>query len=229
MRSALVFLVVGVTALLSGCAEPLQRSLRFNPDVLSTHGRVGVAMTPVPKPNTEFPGAGCLLCMATAEAAHSTLSSYVQSLPTDDLSRLKEDFAEALRKKGVDAIVISEPLVVDALAENSAKGANIARRDFTPLKVKYKIDKLVVFSIGKHGISRSYSSYVPTGDPRGVLRATGYIVNLNDNTYDWYKTVVVSRAGERNWDEPPKFPAITNVYFEAIERGKDSFMEPLGQ
>jgi hypothetical protein len=153
----------------------------------------------------------------------------VQGLPTEDLARLKDEFADALRKKGVDAVVIAEPLDLETLAENSARAPNAARRDFSPLKQRYKVDRLVVLSITTHGISRSYSSYIPTSDPRGFVRGTGYAVNLSTNAYDWYKTIAVSRPGDNKWDEPPKFPGITNMYFEAVERGKDSFLEPLNR
>jgi hypothetical protein len=60
-----------------------------------------------------------------------------------------------------------------------------------------------------------------------LLQGVGYIVNLKNNTYEWYLPVLVTKAADQNWDEPPKFPGLTNAYFQALEIGKDSFLRPL--
>ena len=229
MRNGFYLLVAGAVAFLSGCAGPRQPPVPLSQELLAPGGRVGVAMTRIPKPNTEFPGAGCLLCMATAEAAHQSLTAYVQSLATDDLARVKDEFADALRKRGVNAIVIAEPLDLESFPERDRSGANAAHRDFSSLRKKYQIDRVVVLSIGTHGVSRSYSSYIPTADPRAFVRGTAYAVNLTTNSYEWYKTVAVSKFGAGKWDEPPKYPGLTNMYYEAVESCRDSFLDPLNR
>ena len=211
--------------LLGGCAA-MQKPVALKQDVLAPGARIGVAMAPIPKANTDFPGAGCLLCIAAAEATHSTLTAYVQTLPTDDLASLKDELAAALRKKGVDAVVIAEPLKVDELPENAIAGDNIARRDFSALRKKYGVDRLLLIQVTALGVTRNYSAYVPTSPPMGSLRGTGSIVNLSTNTYEWHKIVAVTRASDKTWDEPPKFPGMSNAYFQALELGKDSFLEP---
>ena len=50
-------------ALLAGCAAPVQQPVNLAPDFMSTkakQGRLGVVMAELPKPDTQFPGAGCL-------------------------------------------------------------------------------------------------------------------------------------------------------------------------
>ena len=79
------------------------------------------------------------------------------------------------------------------------------------------------------GFTRTYSAYIPTSDPKALLRGAGYIVNLNNNTYEWYMPVIITKSADKNWDEPTKFPGLTNAYFHALELGKDRFFEPLGK
>ncbi|MBE0620149.1 MAG: hypothetical protein IH605_06120 [Burkholderiales bacterium] len=183
-------------------------------------------MTALPKIDTHLRGADCLLCMAVAAGMNSTLTTYTQTLPYEDLPKLKNKVAELIRKKGTNATVIAEDLKIDALTDFDPKGLNIAKKDFSSLKGKYNIDKLLVIDITAIGMLRTYSAYVPTSDPKGMLEGTGYIVNLSNNTYEWYMPVSVVKSTDNNWDEPPKFPGLTNAYFETLEIGKDSFLKP---
>jgi hypothetical protein len=37
--------------------------------------------------------------------------------------------------------------------------------------------------------------------------------------------VNIIKAAEGNWDEPPKFPGMTNAYFQTIELARDRLRE----
>ncbi len=216
-----------VAIVLGGCATTPQQSVPLDQNTLvSRESRLGVAMTALPKVDTHLRGADCLLCMAVASGVNSTLTPYTQTLPYEDLPKLKNDVAELIRRKGTNATVIAEDLKIDALRDFDAKGPNIARKDFSSLKKQYNIDKLLVIDITAIGMLRTYSAYIPTSDPKGVLEGTGYIVNLSSNTYEWYMPVNVVKSTDNKWDEPPKFPGLTNAYFQALEIGKDRFLKP---
>ena len=215
---------------LGGCVTPPQAPVPLAEGSLNSQtGRLGVAMTALPKVDTEFPGAACLLCMATAATANSSLTAHANTLPYEDLPKLKNVVADLIRGKKVDVLVIPENLKVDQLSDYRTAGPNTAKKDFSSLKLKYKIDKLLVIDITALGFTRTYSAYIPTSDPKSLLRGAGYMVNLSNNTYEWYLPVVVSKGADRNWDEPPKFPALTNAYFQGLELGKDRFLEPFGK
>jgi hypothetical protein len=219
--------LAAVSILLAGCATPPQQPVPLTDSALrSNQAKVGVAMTALPKVDTHLPGAGCLLCVAAASLANQSLTSHAQTLPYEDLPLLKEEVAALLRKKGIDAVVVTEDVNVDALGNYTGQGANAARKDFSPLAKKYNVDKLLVINISMLGFERQYSAYVPTSDPKGVLRGTGFMVNLKDNTYDWYLPVNVLKSADGKWDEAPKFPGLTNAYFQALELGKDEFRKP---
>jgi hypothetical protein len=91
------------------------------------------------------------------------------------------------------------------------------------------VDRLLVIDITTLGVMRPYSAYVPTGAPRGILEGRGYLVNLSNNSYEWYQRVQVYRAADGQWDEPPKFPGLTNAYYQVIELGKDDFLKPFNR
>jgi hypothetical protein len=218
---------IAFATLMGGCASSPQQPVQLNEHVLDAQsGRLGVAMTKLPKADTQLKGADCLLCIAAASAANYSLTSHAYTLPTEDLGKLKEDVAERVRKKGLAVTVVAEDLDLKALEDYGPNGTNIAKKDFSTLKQKYNIDKLVVIDITAVGFLRTYSSYIPTSDPKAMLQGAGYIVNLNSNSYEWYLPVSITKSADGNWKEPPHYPGLTNAYFQAVEMGRDAFIEP---
>ncbi len=230
MQTRFGLTLAAVAIFLGGCASTPQYAVSLSHDAVGTQaGHIGVAMTPMPKLDTQLPGADCLLCIAAASVMNSSLTSHAHTLTYEDLPQLKNQVAKLLREKGTDAVVIDESLDIDALPDFATKGQNIARKDFSPLGQKYKIDRLVVIDLTALGFIRTYSSYIPTSDPKALLKGTGYIVNLKNNTYDWYQPVTITKSADQNWDESPKYPGLTNAYFQVLELGKDSFLEPFAK
>jgi hypothetical protein len=221
VRFAIVLACLAI--FLSGCATPPQQPIQMDLHALKS-GRIGVAMTHLPKVDTYLPGTGCLLCMAAAAATNSTLTTHAQTLPYEDLPKIKNAIADLMRKKGMEVTVIEEDIDLEALGDFGSPGQNVARKDFSSVRKKYNIEKLVVININALGFIRTYSSYFPTSEPKGYLRGAGYMVNLSNNTYEWYLPVEITRSADRNWDEPPKYPGLTNVYFQVLEIGKDTFL-----
>lgn len=228
MRWSLVAATTVMGIFLSGCAVKPQQPVALGQDALGAKsGRVGVAMSALPKVDTYFPGAGCLLCYAFASASNASLTKYAETLSHDDLSALKEDVAAALRKKEVDVVVIREPIDLKSLPDVRTEVPTTARKDFSSLRAKLAVDKLLVIDVPLVGYVRPYSSYVPTSDPKATVSGSSYLVDLKTNTYSWYQPIDISRSADGKWDEPPKFPGLTNAYFQALEAGRDSVLKPL--
>lgn len=211
---------------LTGCVAPPQTPIPLAGTTLNNTARIGVVMTVLPPVEMNLPGAGCLLCLAAASIANSSLSTHTKTLPYEDLPKLKNQVAAALGKKAKDVTVIETPLDLASLPDAANKGPNLASKDFSSLQKKHGLDKLLVIEIKAVGMERTYSGYIPTGAPLSVLDGAGYLVNLSNNTYEWFKPVRVTRAADGNWDEPPKFPGLTNAYFQVLEMGKDEFVKP---
>jgi hypothetical protein len=228
MKRNIAIAAAAALVFLTGCASPPQQPLTLSDKVFVQKGvRIGVAMNKLPKVDTSFPGAGCLLCLAAASVANSSLTTHTQTLPSDDLVRLKTEVAELLNKKGQTAVVISEDLNISDLPSAGKAGPNLAKKDFSALKTKYQLDKLLVIEIDAVGISRPYASYVPTGEPKGSVSGKGYVVNLADNSLEWYLPVTQQKSANGTWDEAPSFPGLSNAYFQAVEAARDSILQPL--
>lgn len=222
MRNVISILLLSLV--LSGCVPPPQNAVQLDQNLLSNKSaKVGVVMAPLPKVDTHFPGAGCLLCIAAASAANSSLTRHANTLPYEDLPKIKHTVADLMRKKGMEVVVIEENIDLESLNTNSGAGPNTARKDFSPLRTKYSVDRLLVLEINALGFIRTYSAYFATSEPKAYFRGVGYIVNLSNNAYDWYMPVEISRSAQGGWDEAPKFPGLTNAYFQILEVGKDSF------
>jgi hypothetical protein len=210
-----------------GCASNPQQPVAFADNPLTAHsGRVGVVMTALPKVDTSFPGAYCLLCLAAASAANSSLTKHTHTLTGEDLLTLKEGIADRLRKKGVDATVIAENLNTSALKDFKGTGTNVAKKDFREFKDKYKVDRLVVIDVTTLGIMRNYTAYIPQGEPTANLVGTLSVINLSTNTYEFFAPINQSKGAEGKWDEPPDFPGLTNAYYAVVESGKTVIQTP---
>lgn len=227
MKVRFGFILSAIVVFVSGCTSVPQQSVSLSHNAFNSQaGRIGVAMTALPKQDIRLPGADCLLCIAAASIANSSLINHTKTLSYEDLPTLKNRLADLLRKKGADVTVIEGNLNLESLRDFSTKEPNFARKDFSPLRQKYNIDRLLVIDIVAIGFIRTYSAYIPTSDPKALLEGTGYMVNLKNNAYDWYQPISVTRSTDQNWDEPPKFPGLTNAYFQVLEIGKDRFFEP---
>lgn len=228
-RRGAVFVVLAAILGMAGCASKPQAPVDLPPGYLGAPkaGRIGVVMSELPKPDTEFPGAGCLLCLAVANGLHSALSKEVQSFSTAELKPLVGDLTALLNKRGMNAVAIDEPLKIRDLPDlKHDDPTNKARKDFSGLKAKHQIDRLLVVDITALGVWRSYSAYVPTDQPKAVLNGSAAIVDLSSHTLEWYLPLNLSRSADGTWDEPPKFPGLSNAYYQLLESGMDMVKKP---
>ena len=211
----------------SGCATVKQTPVALAKNTTDGQaGRIGVVMTALPKIDTHLPGAGCLLCIAVASGMNSKLTAHAATLTYEDLPKLKNEVAGLLRKNGANVMVIQEDLDLKTLPDAATTGINLSGKDFSSLQRKHQIDRLLVIKVDMIGFERVYSGYIPTSDPKSLFEGVGYIVNLKTNTYDWYHPVRITKSADHTWDEPPKFPGLTNAYFQSLEMGKDQFLQP---
>lgn len=227
-RIALLFLLAAL--LVSGCATPPQSRVGFAGNYFDTRtGRIGVVMSEIPKPDTAFPGADCLLCLATASIANSDMTSVVQTWSADELSPLKAELAATLKARGQHTVTINEALKMESIPDRSGAEPGFARKDFSAWKQRDGLDRLLVVNLRALGARRNYSAYVPTGAPRAVFQVEAYIVDLASHKLDWYESFDLARLVEGNWDEPPKFPGLTNAYFQVLEDGKDAIKRAIAK
>ncbi len=213
-----------LTALLSvGCAS-VQKPIAVEDGLYTKANKVVVVMEPIPDPTTHFPGADCLLCMATAEGLHMTLGDHAETLDGAEFKLSKSELAGHLKEKGVDAIVLDDPLVVKDLPKIKAEGENAVPRDFSEVASPHDGTHVLVISVSRIGISRAFASYVPTEDPVAIVEGIGYLIDVRDNTYDWYQPFKVVKGVEGEWDQPPDFPKLTNAFYQVLAEARDEIL-----
>lgn len=229
----LALMVVSTSLLLVGCAStPPQEPITLAPDWHQTarDGRVGVLLSAVPKPDTNFPGADCLLCMGVASVMHSSLTTHVRTLTSDELKPLQADLVSLLKARGIDAVAINEPLkLADLPTLQTNEPLNKAPKDFSSFKTKHNVTRLLVVDIGSVGVWRSFSGYVPTEMPRAVVHGSAFVVELSNHRLEWLHKLEVRRGAEGAWDEPPKFPGLTNAYYQALDTALEEIKKPFAK
>lgn len=217
----------GLTA---GCAEAPVASVQLAPDAINKEsGRIGVVMSAIPKVTTNFPGASCLLCLATASMSNSALTKHTETLGAEDLPKVKDAVAALLRKKDPQVVALPDNIDVQKLRDYGGKEPGMARKDFRPLREKYQVDKLIVIDILSLGIVRPYSAYIAAGDPKAECHGRLYMVNLNDNSYELNVPLDIVKSADGAWSEPPKFPGLTNAYYQVLEMTRDSIVQPFAR
>jgi hypothetical protein len=220
------FVIAVATLLLAGCATPPQPPIYLADGFFAARSqRIGVAVSEIPQPDTVFPGAGCLLCLAAASLANSSLTGAVNTWKTDELRPLQGELVALLKARGQTVVAIEEPLKLKELPDRDSTQPNYARKDFSALK-KAGVERLLVVDFHALGAWRNYSAYIPTGAPRAVFKAEAYVVDLATHRLDWYQMIDLGRPADGSWDEPPKFPGLTNAYFQVLEEGKDRIKKP---
>jgi len=227
--SLVVFLAVGCT---SAPIKPVSLDEHFYKEKTQ---KVGIYLDTLPKVNTYFPGAGCLLCLAAAEIANSSVTDHVQALSIEDIDDIVADVESALDEKGLESVLVTKKMDLEKMSKFSAPDAGpdqviqYARKDFRSLKSSLGVDKLVLIDINQVGVIRSYQSYIPTTGPMGYLYGEVAIIDLNDNSYKMYESVNIKTVVVGEWDEPTTFPGITTAFYEALNILKErvkTLMEP---
>lgn len=208
--------------LVTGCASNTQKPVTFNHSSIEPNEKIGVVMAPVPASTMNYPGASCLLCLLAAAAANSSLSEHAKTLDSSDLAKIREDVIDSLRSQGFNVQVIEIFEQESKLPKIKSKVLNSTRRNYSIYRTKYDIDHLVIINFSYAGITRNYSSYIPTGDPIANISGLVSMIDLNKNLYTIYKRVDAYKTAEGKWKEPPAFPGITNAYYQALEEAKDT-------
>lgn len=224
-----IFSTLILLLFLSGCAT-VQHPVSLNTELLTNpQARIGIIVDTPLNTSLVFPGADCLLCLASASAFNSELSKFAKSLSTEELKTLSVDLSAVFKSRNIDSLVIEEPLEIDKLPKTKKLGDGFAKRDFSVYAEKYQLQHLVVIDIHRAGLIRSYSSYIPLGPPQAEIWGDAYMVDLTTHKYDWYLPFEMYLSASGKWDEPPEFPGLTNAYYQLLERVRDHVMDPFSK
>jgi hypothetical protein len=124
----------------------------------------------------------------------------------------------------VNVVPIEQPFDASSFPKYSSDLPNTAKQDFSALKNEYNISHLLVVDVTFLGMWRSYANYVPTSDPVAYLKASSYLVNLDNNSYEWFLPLELKQSAQGDWDELPNFPGLTNAYYQVLAEGREEIV-----
>lgn len=222
-------LLASLVIFLGACAGTPQPTISLPTDTFSKENlKIGIAyIPPTDEATTHIFGADCLLCYAVASTLTSSLDTHLEeTINTDELNTMEELILSEYeqRTENVELITLSTPI---KNLKSFGGELGFAKKDFRPLKEALNVDILVVLEIYRHGAYRSFSSYIPNGDPLGHIAGRLYSVDLTDNSYMQYMDINETVQPSGVWDEPPSFPSVTTSYYQAVENTKQKIKDAL--
>jgi len=221
--------LTGLVVLLTACGSTPQPTVALNTNALTNKElKIGIVYAPPEdKATTHIFGAGCLLCYGVASALTSTLDSHLEStIDATELDNLKALVLSEYSQRSNNVEFVTLPTPMKKLKKFKGE-LGFAKKDFRPLKETLALDMIVVFEVSRYGAYRSFSNYIPNGDPQGHIAGALYAIDLNTNAFVQYLKIdeMVQPTGE--WDEAPAFPSITTSYYQAVENFKQKIRDAI--
>lgn len=229
MIKRLIFITIACFSLLMvGCAGVAQKPVNLDNKFISAGSEtIVITMTAINEPTTMFPGASCLLCIAAANLANSSLNEHVTTLEVEGLNELKQQLSMSFKDRGYNTVIVDDVINLEEFPEYSSDTLNSPKNNFSSLAKANGAKYVLVIDIQATGFRRQYSSYFPVNDPQALFMGTAFMVNIDTQQYEWYLPLSILKAAEGNWDEVPNFPALTNAYYQVVEQGKNTIMKQL--
>ena len=226
LRNKIIYLT-GLLSLLvlTGCSmAPPQPDLAINTDLLSQQEtKIGIHyVAPNENATTHIRGANCLICYGVASALTSGLDTHLKAkISTEDLDAIKELVYTKYSKRFPNVRMVNLTTPVGDLKDFKAdQQLGFARKDFKSFKEELDLDVLVIMQVRGYGAHRSFSEYIPNGDPQGYFSGLLYSIDLNTNAYLHYLSIDEKVQPTGAWDQPPSYPSVTTAYYQAVENAK---------
>lgn len=209
--------------ILSGCtASPPQPNVSLNTNLLAREDvKVGIYYAaPEDKATTHIWGANCLICYGVASALTGGLDTHLEStISTEELDAIKELVHSKYSARFNNVRMVDLPAPLKEMKDFKDQ-LGFPEKDFRGLRESLDVEVLVIVQIGSHGAYRSFSNYIPNGDPQGYIGGLLYSVDLNTNAYLQYLSIDEKVQPTGEWDEPPRYPSVTTAYYQAVENAK---------
>jgi len=212
---------------LTGCAT-VQPPVTMAPEVWQeSNETIGIAVTELPKPDTVLAGNQGLLDLAFNASMASSLTNKVRTWDVNTLNDTPNQVQKILEHQGYKTKLLGK-LDISKLKELPSK-EGYAGLDYSTLKAKEGINKLILFLPTAAGTYRTYYSVMPTSDPIAQVGINSFVIDLDDNRLLHYQTVVMQRSAAGDWDEGPEFPNLTNAFYQALDMSQQALLVPFKQ
>lgn len=231
MTKAIKFASLLLTLLMVGCVS-IQPPVALQDSFWEVSpNSVGVYMGPIPAPNFHYEGNVGLLDMAIIETAVSTLSTQIETFKAEEFETINEEIGAIIRGRGMEYKLIDDVIDVGQLPKfkdpDSKDETYFSGRDFRELGEQHGISQLILIQPRRTGVARPYYGFVPTGAPRAVFELNAQIIDTATNQINWYANIAKQNFASAEWDEPPSFPGLTNMFYISLEQARDEIIQTL--
>lgn len=228
-RSIKITIVTVLTLLLAACGSTPQPTVALQSNNVGADKKVVFAYVGPEDANgtTHIYGASCLLCYGVAAGLTSSLDTHLETtVDASELEAIRDLVISEYRQHNNDISVVTLDTKVSKLKKFKGD-LGFAPKDFRPFADKFDADVLVLLELTEHGAYRSFSGYIPNGDPQGYVRGLLSTIDLKTNAYIQYLVIDEKVQPDGEWDEPPTFPNVTNAYYQAIENVKQKLADAI--
>ena len=185
-----------------------------------TQSSIVIAVPKLPVPSAMRTGSQGLLDIAVNSAMSDDLSKHLATLELKDFQRSAVKLQQYLTDKGFADVRVVNDVDLSKLPEfNAPDGGSqsFAKRDFRTLANEFNTKRLIILAAGPVGTTRAYYGFVPLGAPSVTFWAHADLIDLSNNTLQWHKAFVNTRAVDGDWDQAPDFPNLTNAFYQSLE------------
>ena len=224
-----ISLVATFTLLLAACGSTPQPTVALQANNVSADKKVVFAYVGPEdaKGTTHIYGASCLLCYGVAAGLTSSLDTHLEStVDAAEMEAIRDVVISEYRQHNNDISVVTLDMPVSKLKKFKGE-LGFAPVDFRVFAEKLNADVLVLLELAEHGAFRSFSGYVPNGDPQGYVHGLLSTIDLKTNGYIQYLVIDEKVQPEGEWDEPTAFPSVTNAYYQAVENVKQKLADAI--
>ncbi|OFI33578.1 hypothetical protein [Alteromonas lipolytica] len=228
-RNIKIALVSALTLLLAACGSTPQPTVPLQTNNVGADKRVVFAYVGPEdaKGTTHIYGASCLLCYGVAAGLTSSLDTHLEStVDATELEAIRDVVISEYRQHNSNISLVTLNTEVSKLKKFKGEHG-FAPKDFRPLAESLNADVLVLLEMQEHGAFRSFSGYVPNGDPQGYVRGLLSTIDLKTNAYIQYLVIDEKVQPEGEWDEPTTFPGVTHAYYQAVENVKQKLADAI--
>lgn len=209
--------------LLSGCAGLAEFDVKSSFWQEKT-AHVGIMITTIPKARGFELGNQGGVDTQNDPITSADLNANLAKMDFSDINKLADSFRDELQKQGFVVKRIAgyyDSNHLPLFSDKSSRAGQYAEHDFRKLKSKWKLDKLLVITIGLVGVAHDYHVTDPAGEHHGYAQITGSIVNLSTNELEWKRTVTqMTRSEVTNWESPSNFPMLRRAVHTAFSHAQ---------
>ncbi|MFC4160497.1 hypothetical protein [Chitinimonas lacunae] len=205
--------------LLSGCAS-IQQPVPVKPAFWQGKDQgVAIVVPTLPKAVAMKVGNQGLLDVAINSALANPLETHLNSLDLSEFNRVAQKINDGLAAKGFSQVTIVNGFDLSKLQEfkDQKPGTGFAKQDFRPLAASMNSGKAVVLKVMAAGTVRAYYGFIPLGAPSAKFMVEAQIVNLKDNSLEWYQNFDRTQPVADPWDQSPNFPNVTNAVYQNVD------------